>query len=283
MRFKLELERLSDGQTLRITQNETRYQLIEIDGLEAPETSNSTYERAQIDGVGISNIRVPERQIDMTVVIRGNVDYNRRVLRELCRVRSIIRLHFETQTGVRYIDGYPIGVESNRFEDPSFEYTVSFLCPDPYFKGESDIVESMSRTYPTYFFPFGMGRPTAVTNILRTATINVASENETGIVITMVFTASASTVKIVNATTGEYFQISGYTFRKGDTLVINTIDGQKSCYVNSTTNVIAYVDDESTWFQLQSGDNSFNYILNNYVYAANAEVTFTYTPVYLAL
>ena len=287
--FKLTLERLTDGQTLRLTQNESRYQLIEVDGIEVPDTEFSTYDVAQIDGVGVSNIHVPDRQIDVTVVIRGNIEYNRQLLHQLCRVRAQIRLHFETDAGVRYIDGYVKSIESNRFSDPAFDMTISFICPDPYFKGESDVTESLSRTYGAFFFGFGMGRPTGITDPLRTATINCDTEMETGIIITVELTASitsSGSIRIVNATTGEYFQISGYAFGKGDIITINTIDGQKSCTVLSgydETDIIAYVDDDSTWFQLSSGENQFNYFLNGDIYDGSAEVTFTFTPLYLAL
>lgn len=287
--FKLTLERLTDGQTLRLTQNESRYQLIEVDGIEVPDTEFSTYDVAQIDGVGVSNIHVPDRQIDVTIVIRGNIEYNRQLVHQICRVRSQIRLNFETDAGERYIDGYVKSIESNRFDDPNFDMTISFICPDPYFKGTSDVSEDISRTYGTFFFPFGMGRPTGVTDPLRTATINCDTEMETGIVITLTLTTDVTTdgsIRIVNATTGEYFQISGYAFENGDVITINTINGQKACTVLSgyeETDIIAYVDDDSTWFQLSSGENQFNYFLNGDIYNGSATISLSFTPLYLAL
>ena len=99
MRFRLDIERLSDGHTIRLTQNERNYQLLEVDGLEIPEIDMASYDIASIDGITLSNIRVPDREITITLVIRGNVENNRKSLHQLCRVRSLMRLHFVTIGG----------------------------------------------------------------------------------------------------------------------------------------------------------------------------------------
>ena len=305
MMFRLTLERLRDSMTLRLTQNESRYQVLAVDGIEGPEIDMSTYEIATTDGSKVSNIRMPEREITITLVFRGNVERNRMALYQLCRVRSIIRLHFETNGGAKYIDGYLRVNDGNRFDDPTFTQDVTFICPDPYFKAEQPITADMSREYAAFVFPSimggfamsaGHGRPTGVFSALRTATINSVSENETGIVITMRFKVDTWRVVIMNADTGERFDIktpayytSGHTgekFLAGDTVVVNTIDGQKSVswtHTYTTKDAIAWVSDDSEFFQLQAGDNSFSYVVNDEPTLIGVEMDFDFTPVYFAL
>lgn len=289
MRFRLDIERLSDGHTIRLTQNERNYQLLEVDGLEIPEIDMASYDIASIDGITLSNIRVPDREITITLVIRGNVENNRKSLHQLCRVRSLMRLHFVTKGGSRYIDGYVKSITSNRFDDPSFTFVIVIDCPDPYFKDENHLILDLSRKYGTFVFPFGISatakRPVGVVDPLRTATINSVSENETGIIIRVTFTDNANSLRITNADTGEVFVVN-YPFLTNDIVEINTIDGQKDVTLtrnSQTSSIIAYVTDDSDFFQLQAGDNSFNFIIDDDVSKIGATMEFDFTPIYLTL
>lgn len=282
--FSLTIERLSDGSALELTYNEGKYQLVEVDGIELPEIDMATYDIASIDGTKVSNIKMPDREITATLYIRGNVETNRRAIHQLCRVRSVMRLHFVTDGGAKYIDGYVKSIDSNRFSN-IVEMDITFTCPDPYFKAETGVIVDMSRTYGAFYFPFGMNRVMGVQDLLRTATINSVSENETGIIIRVTFLASASSLRITNADTGEYLTIN-YSFSNGDILEINTIDGQKDVMLqhnDSIRSIIAYVADGSTFFQLQAGDNRFNYVINNNPQNVNAEMEFDFTPIYMEL
>lgn len=282
--FELSIERLSDGSIIELTEDEGKYQLTQVDGIELPEIDMATYDIASIDGTKVSNIKMPDREITVTLYIRGNVERNRRALHQLCRVRSVMRLHFVTKGGGKYIDGYVKSIDSNRF-DNLVEMDLTFICPDPYFKAEQGVIADMSRTYGAFFFPFGMNRAVAVQDMLRTATINSVSENETGIIIRVTFLASASRLRITNADTGEYFELA-YGFSDGDILEINTIDGQKDVILYRDDNeysLIAYVTDGSTFFQLQAGDNRFNYVLNGNPQNVNAEMEFDFTPIFMEL
>lgn len=294
--FLLTIERLSDGRKIDITHSgdkeydsdrkilDNDYYLTSVDGIELPEIDMAVYDIASIDGTKVSNIKMPDREITVSIIIRNNIESNRRAIHQLCRVRSVMRLHFVTDGGSKYIDGYIKSIDSNRFSN-LVEMDMVFLCPDPYFKDETGVITNMSRTYGTFFFPFGMSRPVAVQDMLRTATINSVSENETGIIIRVTFLSKASSLRITNADTNEHLLIT-YDFETSDILEINTIDGQKSVvlYRNDTEqSLIAYISDDSTFFQLQAGDNRFNYILDGDVNNINAEMEFDFTPIYMEL
>ena len=151
--FQLTIERLRDGQSLVMTQNEDKWQLTEVDGLEVPEINISNYEVASMDGVRISSIRMPDRDIIVTLALKGNVDDNRRQIHNLMRVRSVMRLHFVTDSRRVYIDGYLKSIISNRFSELTM-MDLTFNCPDPYFKDETGVKANMSREYGQWVFPF---------------------------------------------------------------------------------------------------------------------------------
>lgn len=300
--FLLTIERLSDGKELELTHNgETLYDadrkildhdyfVTQVDGIELPEIDMATYDIASMDGVKVSNIKMPDREITVTVLIRNNVERNRIAIHQLCRVRSVMRLHFVTDGGAKYIDGYTKSIDSDRFSN-MVEMDITFICPDPYFKAESGVITDMSKTYGAFHFPFAMKNVVGVQDLLRTATINSVSENETGIIIRITFLASATGIRIRNATTGEYLTIEYYSFKSGDIVEVNTIDGQKGVTLYSGTtekSIIAYVLDGSRFFQLQAGDNRFNYTLRdssgNYnPQNINATIEFDFTPIYMEL
>ena len=151
--FQLTIERLRDGESLVMTQNEDKWQLTEVDGLEVPEINISNYEVASMDGVRISSIRMPDRDIIVTLALKGNVDDNRRQIHNLMRVRSVMRLHFVTDSRRVYIDGYLKSIISNRFSELTM-MDLTFNCPDPYFKDEFGVQANMSREYGQWVFPF---------------------------------------------------------------------------------------------------------------------------------
>lgn len=307
--FLLTIERLSDGLSVEVTHsgnvwldNERRilnhdYYLTQVDGIELPEIDMSTYDIASIDGTKVSNIKMPDREITVTLFIRNNIEHNRRALHQLCRVRSVMRLHFVTDGGAKYIDGYIKSIDSNRFSN-NVEMDLTFICPDPYFKDENSIVADMSRRYGTWFFggvenlsapksTFVAGsRPVEVFDALRTAVINSVSENRTGIIIRVTFLATTTSIRITNVTTGDYFLVENYYFYNGDILEINTISGQKDVVLyrdGSEIQMLTSVADGSTFFQLESGNNLFNYVIGGDRNNVNAQMEFRFTPIYMEL
>lgn len=298
--FEVTLERMRDGETLELTHNEERWQLTEVDGLEVPEIDIATYDIASVDGSKISNIKMPDRDIIITLAIKGNVDNNRRLIHNLVRIRSIMRIHFRTDSRQVYIDGYLKSIESNRFSELTM-MDITFNCPDPFFKAEIPTEASMSRIYPVWVFPFPypgvrdpegelvgdihLPAPMSIIDPLRTATIMSVSENETGIIIQVSFRYDANKVLIVSADTGNRFTVT-YPFKAGDILEINTISGQKSVTVtheSMVTSIMAYVADGSDFFQLSSGENGFSYIIDDDINVMSAEMVFIFTPIFFAI
>lgn len=312
-KFRMTAERLRDGSTLRLTQNEQRWQLLEVEGLSTPEAQISEYDVASLDGVKVNHIKMEAREITISLAIHGtyyqSVEDNRQALYSLFRIKDVIRLHIETKNRNVYIDGYCRQPLCDNFENPQV-MDITILCPNPAFNDESTTEENTSKREPMFESPIypeagydttvaytdytsedgfytNLGEPVefSTLNPERSATIVVDSENETGITIVCTFLDSVSKLTINNEDTLEYMTIN-YDFQINDILTICTIAGEKSITLlrnGVTTNMIPYLDTASSWFSLQSGNNSFNYIVDDDLTLVSVEMEIQYVPIYYAI
>ena len=312
-RFRMTAERLRDGSTLRLTQNEERWQLLNVEGLSTPEAQISEYDVASLDGSKVNYIKMGTREITISLAIQGtylqSVEDNRQALYSLFRIKDVIRLHIETKNRSVYIDGYCRQPLCDNFTNPQ-TMDITILCPNPAFNDESTTEENTSKREPMFEFPIypEAGYDTSVAyedytsadgfyinleepvefstlNPERSATIVVESENETGITIVCTFLDSVSKLTINNEDTLEYMTIN-YAFQINDILTICTIAGEKSITLlrnGVTTNMIPYLDTSSNWFSLQSGNNSFNYIVDDDLTLVSVEMEIQYVPIYYAI
>lgn len=314
MKFVLEAERIRDGKSIRITQNEERYQLLEVEGLDVPEADISDYDVASLDGIRVNHIKMSEREITISVAIFGDVERNRQALYDLFRIKDVIRLHIQTRNRNVYIDGYARRPACNNFELQQI-MDITILCPTPYFNDESTTVVNTSKRTPNFEFPIylnegetiedntsheynekdgfytNLGEPIefSVLNPERSAEVQSISENETGVTIIADFTQDATKLTINNEDTAQ-FMIINYDFKAGDRLTICTILGQKSITLlrsGITYNMIPYITTESSWFQLQAGSNNFNYIVGTEEgddpTLATVEMEVLYVPIYYGI
>lgn len=107
-------------------------------------------------------------------------------------------------------------------------------------------------------------------------------EIESGCIIRFIFVGTVSNLKIYNITTQEVMSVN-YTFVRGDELVINTINNQKSIKIfkNGTyTSILNKLSRDSDWFVLNKGDNMFAYSADG---QANAYMTIETTVLYEGL
>lgn len=314
MKFVLEAERLRDGKSIRLTQNEERYQLLEVDGLDVPEADISDYDVASLDGVRVNHIKMSEREITISVAIFGDVETNRQALYDIFRIKDVIRLHIQTKNRDVYIDGYCRRPACNNFEQQQI-MDITILCPTPYFNDETTTVVNTSKREPFFEFPIYLNDGESIddktaheyneqdgfyTNIdspiefstlnpERSAEVQSISENETGVTIIADFNADATKLTINNEDTAQYMIIN-YNFKSGDRLTICTILGQKSITLlrsGITYNMIPYITTDSSWFQLQAGSNNFNYVVGTEdgddPTLATVEMEILYVPIYYGI
>lgn len=162
---------------------------------------------------------------------------------------------------------YSISVAENN--EIFCKFQISGTAPNPLF---SDVFETMStfvETAPCFHFPLVMSTNLPDKGIIfgkRTASLIVNLVNKGSIAVGMkiVFKAKGTIINpsLVNVNTQEEFTINK-TLAAGEEIEVTTIIGEKSIKGrvgnNDFTNYFMYKSIDSSWLQLDIGDNLFRY------------------------
>ena len=98
----------------------------------------------------------------------------------------------------------------------------------------------------------------------------------------MFFLASASKIVIVNVGTGETMEAS-YNFLPGDTLKISTETGNKKVTLvrsGVARNLFLALSDDSIFLQLEPGNNTFSYLVDDGANDQSVTVTLRFRELY---
>lgn len=272
------------GEILTLSGNETEFQVVSITGLsQAPAQINLT-PMAGIDGARFNTSKIQTRNIVFTFRIRGNAESNRLMLYRFFRTKEICRFYFSNESRRVYTDGYVETAEVDLFAMGQ-TMQVSVICPNPFFQSEDEQNTELTESVPLFSFPFAIneGEPVPLSNISDAGTlVTNLSEAETGAIFTILFTKDVSVVEIQNAGTGEKLVLR-YSFRAGDTVKVDTHRGRKAVTLTRSgtiRNLFAAVDIASTFLQLDTGPNYFDYSADGVQYDPDVSVSVSYTPEY---
>lgn len=261
--FRLEVEN-ENGAKLKLTQNESKYQVIEIDGLNPPKATINTSKLATINGVKFKSSKINERPITLTIKINGDVEQNRLALYQYFGTGRYCKLYYSNGSRNVYCEGHIETIECNLFViDETMQ--ISILCENPFLFALNTILIDISKTFSNFQFPFSIdesGIEFSTFDSHRQANVVNVGEVETGII--MALRATVDNIQnpiIYNAVTGQFLKLN-ITMNKGDTIVINTNKGNKSIQkiingvVSNAMNVFVA---GSKWLQLSVGNNTFTY------------------------
>lgn len=276
--FTLKVEALT-GEILTLTQNESDYQITNIDGLNPPKAIINTSNVAGMDGNKFNSARLEGRNIVITLRLNGNVEKNRIKLYRYFRTKQWCKIYYKNSSRDVYIEGYVESIETDLFSQSEI-MQISILCQNPYFQDAQEIVDDISKVVKEFEFPFAFGDNGATQDGIeivesdlddakefstyeyeRVTEIFNESENETGVIINITFTATVNSPKIIDTITGEYFELRG-TYNVGDEVVINTNKGNKSVKLirnGIESSLFGNLVLGSTWFQLRVGSNYYSY------------------------
>lgn len=285
--FTLKIEN-SKGSIIELTHNEENYQITDISGLNPPNANINTSNYANGDGSSFNSSKIPNREVVITVYINGDVQKNRLTLYKYFRNKEWCKIYYKDDSRDVYIEGYVQTLEVTPFVQKQVAQ-ISILCPNPYFKDVETIVQSISKSIKRFTFPFSINidEPVAFSTIELEKITNVIndSESETGLIINVLFMGSVNKLEIRNVDTGKNFIID-YEFIKNDKLVINCNRGSKSVILTREAveyNLIPYVRNGATFFQLGIGDNKFSFLADDGVDDMLVDINFKYYKVYLGV
>ena len=276
--YDLSVKNIS-GDILRLTRD-NNYAITGVEGL-TPVAANINTSTAGInDGVVYNSARLGYRNIVLTIRITQDAEKNRIKLYNYFQTKQLCTLYFSNDTRDVYISGYVETFECDLF---SLGQTaqISIICPNPYFKNVSEIVNSGSAVTAAFEFPKAFTNvefSTETTNT--TVTIPNSGDVSAGMDILINFTGNVSIPVIRNAKTGEFYRLNR-DFVAGDKVTINTRIGEKSVILTRfgvDFNIINAVDAAASWLQLRCGNNTFYYAASSG--GNNMQITFTHTDLF---
>lgn len=237
------------------------YTITSIDGFDPPEATINTSKNAGADGSLFNSAYANERPITITMVINAPAEQNRINLYKWFKTKFPVKLIYETESRNVFIEGYVQSIQIGYFEKKQTAQIV-VLCPKPYLNG-SEVNEQIFSSIDSLFeFPFSIpaeGIPFSEVLLYVEKSILNYGDIVTGVLIKINALGEIENPKIFNVETREYMILNTVLYR-GDLVEINTRFGEKSIILirnGVESSIVGDLEDGSTWFQLEVGDNVF--------------------------
>lgn len=208
--------------------------------------------------------------LELSIIANGRremADKRKRLTRVLNPKLGLGTIEYE-YGGVKHVikglpEKSPDFVTGKPGRDRIQEALVYFYCPDPYWKAPRESKAEIARWLPMFEFPLMMPEEGIVMGERQESLIvpvNNRGDVSTGMKI--VFRADATVVNpsLFNVNTREYFKIEK-TLVAGDQVVVTTgFQNKKVKFIqNGVTSTLHEFDYNSTYMQLEPGDNLFRY------------------------
>lgn len=256
-----------DNISMEFTSDFSPFVLQNCDGIYEVSNNVVTKDNTMVDGATYLGSITKMRNIVLTLADKSNHMRNRNLLYQLFKPKSPGVFRYEEDDEVRTIDYYVesviiTSVGTNRIA------TVSLLCPDPFFYDLGDMVVAMSGweklwTFPHKFKLEAFGR--RMKEKLKSIDNGSAADN-VGITVTMAAEGPVKNPALYHVELGEYIKIGTdskpLNLDTGDQVIITTETNKKNVYLvkdGVTTAINEYMDEGSTFIQLQHGQNSLRY------------------------
>lgn len=209
------------------------------------------------------------RDIDIT----GNINSTNkdRVLDIRRKMQKI--LNPELNGTLTYVYGNFVRVIDCKVEDaPVFtrkkvftQFTINLTCVSPFWREEAESKEDIASWVASLEFELEIDEADGIEFGYREPSVIVDVYNDGDVATDMRIefraTGTLTNPVILNVDTGEFIKINT-TMIAGDAIEVNTKYGEKGATLTrggSSTNYFRYVDVDSTFMQLEIGDNIFRY------------------------
>lgn len=233
-------------------------QVVDIQGLDPVKASINTSSLASADGDDITGTTVPSRNI--VLILRGNPDWStwdpytlRQLIYSYFTPKSTVRLVFSTSDDSD--DDVEIFGEVESCEASSFteeiDYTVSIICPDPYFTAvTATVIPGFTRT------------------TIGTDEVSYPGTIPVGFFLTVTKDSNnAAFVNVLVGDSGSYFNVAtavNDTKRfEMDSRSKKKMVRQVNISLGTAVSTLGGLQDGSEWPLLQRGNNLFNVITDS--------------------
>lgn len=263
--FQITLEN-AKGKRLELTGKEKQYQVYEVDGLYPPTASISMSDNIG-DGSIVTNSRVAKRNIVIYLQINGDVESNRLNIYQYAQTGKYIKLYISNNTKNVWIEGRVESIETTMFSMKTI-CQISVLCPDPFLKDVQETINSMTTVKGNFYFPFYTVEPIPFSVYEKIQVLNMINSGNVKNGMTIEISAKGKILNpiIYNRETQEFIGLGcterPFEMHTSDRIVITTYTNNKKVTLirnAEETNIFNSLRPNSTFLQLESGDNIFTY------------------------
>lgn len=277
--------------------------LLELDVVDTPyyilnkvdwgqiESTHHSYKYINQIGVYVTGTSLETRDVNIQgwIVARteNQMSERKKVLNRFVNPQQLIELRYKEYV-LEFLPNKTIKYSANVVDNNEVvcKFEISGVAPNPLFREDSQNKSAAATTIGLFHFPlminaidngyptimFGLRQPSLIVDVYNKGAVTVGME--------LVFkaTGTMSNPSFINVKTQEFFKINK-TLSAGEEIRINTNIGEKRIIgtLNGVeSNYFKYRDLDSTWLQLEVGDNLFRYdadsgldVLECYVYFYN--------------
>lgn len=263
--------------------------LEEAEGLYQMDASLSVSDNAMMDGGTYQSGWMKTRNIVLTIRDRGTADHVsvRSLLFTLFGIREKGTLTVTDtdgeSTASRKIDYYTESIESDGVNS-SRTYSVSLMCPDPYFYDLTESKVQMSTWLSAFEFEHEFsadGEEFGYKSAEKLKTIqNDQGSDSTGVTITITASGTVKNPQVSWVESNEWIKLGStskpLTLSAGDVVTITTHSNNKHIYLTSEgvqTEINQYLTMDSTFVTLHRGRNTIGYSADSGIDMMSVEVT----------
>ena len=260
--------------------------LVSLEGVYSVSNNVVTSENTMTDGSTYQGSTTKQRNIVITAFIDKDYQKRRDHLYKCFKPKS---------TGVfTYIEGEEKRTIDYKVEDLEIDekgvirnVVISLICPDPFFKDQSDMIVTMAGwkacfTWPHEFKaekePFGE----RIAEVIKTVENDSAADN-IGIEILMQASGAVVNPALYHVEQGEFIKVGTDThpleLAAGETVKITTETNNKNVYLlkdGEEIKINEYLDEESEFLQLVHGSNTFKYDADGGINYLNVTISYRF-------
>lgn len=238
------------------------YIINNIEGLTSSISEVSTANSFYNVGGRITNIYIPKRLINISILFKYQISYTINFLQRSLPVGRYLTVKITTKEKNVYIKGILSEFTISRFE-PITKGFLTIDCPLPYFIDATPTIKQDELIDKKFYFPYfcedGTKKPVGIYKLKDNIIINNVGDVKSGAFFELVVTDSLNNIILTNLTTQQIMRIN-YNFIKNDIIKINTYKGEKSIKLlrnGIITDIIQYWDSSTEWLEIDIGENEF--------------------------
>ena len=243
--------------------------LVDAEGCYEAANNVTISQNTMADGGAYQGTVARIRNIVLTLKDKDDHVNNRNLLHSLFKSGEEGTLVFSEDPNIRKCTYYVESVNSSG-QNGARTYTVSLLCPDPFFYAMDDVTLYMAAWVAQFEFPHqftSLGEELGYRSAQRLQQIkNENAADDIGMEILITANGSVTNPSVTRVESNESIEIGTaekpLTMAVGDQLLITTANNNKHVYLISggvTTEINEYLSEDSVFIQLMRGFNSIGY------------------------